>query len=97
LIRYYGIAVKEIRPTANSYQDNQIFFLIFDYHSTTLASMKENEMILDNMQIANIILQIYYMVNMLHSHEQPRCFGPILLDSIYWPLATTLPFLGQNG
>ena len=56
--------------------------------------MMHNDMILDNMQIANIALQLMYFVNYLHVHEQPRCLGPIKLDNIYWPMAIVLPYMG---
>lgn len=49
------------------------------------------------MQIASISLQIFYLLNFLHSHEQPRCFGLMTAESIFWPMAAVLPYLGQNG
>lgn len=58
--------------------------------------MQESETILDSMQVGSIILHIFYLLNFLHSHEQPRCFGPITLNSIYWPMAAVLPYFGQN-
>ena len=53
-------------------------------------------MILDNMQIANIGLQMMYFVNYLHMHEQPRCMGPINLENIFWPMCIVLPYMGGH-
>ena len=52
-------------------------------------------MILDSMQIGNIILQLLYCIDYLHSHEQPRCLGPLSLSEIYWPMGIILPYLGS--
>jgi hypothetical protein len=55
--------------------------------------MLENDLILDNFQVAQINLQLLYLVQFLHQHEEPRCLGSIKLDEVYWPLAIVLPYL----
>jgi len=37
--------------------------------------MVENDLILDNFQIAQMVLQIIYLINFLHTHEEPRSLG----------------------
>lgn len=51
------------------------YYLIFDYHYKTFQQMMDNDMILDNFQIAQMVLQIMYLVNFLHTHEEPRSLG----------------------
>lgn len=57
--------------------------------------MHKNDLILDNMQIGNIILQLLYCIDFLHTHEQPRCLGSISLSEICWPMGIILPYLGS--
>lgn len=42
--------------------------LVFDYHQSTLLDMMENDMIIDSMQVATMVLQILYLIDFLHSH-----------------------------
>lgn len=72
MIRYYGI----VRRRKDGGEQGG-YLLVFDYHRSSLVDMLDNDMILDSMQIATIILQLLYLINFLHSHDQPRCLGPI--------------------
>lgn len=103
-VRFYGLA---IRYKNNSFAKNsaggkeqssniQSYLLIFDHHRCTLRHMLENDMIVDGMQIATIALQLMYFATYLHLHEQPRCLGSVTLDSIYWPMAIVLPYMGTS-
>lgn len=94
MIRYYGLIFR--KPKENISNSPLSYLLVFDYHRTNLVDMVENDMILDSTQIATIILQVLYLVNLLHSHEQPRCLGPIEMRGIFWPMATILPYLGVS-
>lgn len=58
--------------------------------------MIENDLVLDNLQIANIVLQLLYLCQFLHSHDEPRCLGMLDLGELYWPLAVVLPYLGEH-
>lgn len=92
MARYYGVAIK--------YGHNKevlAYGLVFDYHRCSLEAMKANDMILDNMQVASMVLQLLYLVNFLHSHEQPRCLGSVSPAEIYWPMGLALPFLSNIG
>lgn len=84
--------------TVTTLANNSIesYLLVFDYHRCDLKHMLSNDMILDNMQIANIALQLMYFLNYLHTHEQPRCLGYIRLQDIYWPMAIVLPYMGVS-
>jgi hypothetical protein len=42
--------------------------------------MVENDMILDNFQIAQMVLQIIYLIYYLHNHEEPRSLGSLRVD-----------------
>ena len=42
--------------------------------------MLDNDMILDNFQVGQIILQINYLINFLHTHEEPRSLGSLKID-----------------
>lgn len=53
-------------------------------------------MILDNFQIAQMVLQIIYLIYFLHNHDQPRSLGSIRADEVYWPLKIALPYLKNN-
>ena len=53
-------------------------------------------MILDNFQIAQIVLQIVYLINFLHTHEEPRSLGSLKANEVYWPLKIVLPYLKNN-
>lgn len=55
--------------------------------------MMENDMILDDFQVAQMILQILYLINFLHTHEEPRSLGQLKVDEVYWPLRIALPYL----
>lgn len=68
--------------------------IVFDYHRTTISDLITNNMILDNMQIATMVLHLLYLVNYLHNGEQPRCLGEVEFGDIYWPMAVVLPYLG---
>jgi hypothetical protein len=92
LVRFYGISIKYGRSG-----DVQSYLLIFDYWTPTLQQMLEEDMILDNMQIATIALQIAYLGNYLHSHDQPRCLGVLDKRTTFWPFAMVLPFLGGEN
>lgn len=50
-------------------------------------------MILDDFQVAQMVLQILYLVNFLHTHEEPRSLGQLKVDEVYWPLRIALPYL----
>lgn len=54
--------------TNNFKKELEKVILVFDYHRNTLFDMLTNDMILDNMQIATIILQLLYYANFLHTH-----------------------------
>ncbi len=58
--------------------------------------MMDNDMILDNFQIGQMVLQLLYLINFLHTHEEPRSLGELKLDEIYWPLRIALPYLKNN-
>lgn len=58
--------------------------------------MMENDMILDNFQIAQMVLQIVYLINFLHTHEEPRSLGELKIDELYWPMRVVLPYLKNN-
>lgn len=79
MIRYYGLIIKRprLKEALVSSSDSISYLLVFDYHRNSLADMMENDMILDSMQIVTIFLQLLYLINFLHSHDQPRCLGPI--------------------
>jgi len=53
------------------------FYLIFDYHHRTLHQMTLSDMIVDNFQIGQIALQILYLANFLHTHQEPRALGSL--------------------
>lgn len=53
-------------------------------------------MILDNFQIAQMVLQILYLINFLHTHEEPRSLGSLRINEMYWPLRIVLPYLKSN-
>lgn len=68
MVRYYGIAIKYSRFNENAEPNEPLsYLLIFDYSPLNLAQMIQTDMILDNMQVATIILQILYLANFLHS------------------------------
>lgn len=77
MIRYYGLIIKHPTPRDSLISNELTYLLVFDFHQTNLIHLLENDMILDSMQIASIILQILYLVNFLHCQDQPRCLGPI--------------------
>lgn len=93
MIRFYGVIIRRAKENIGS-STALSYSLVFDYHRNNLIDMVENDMVLDSTQIVTIILQILYLVNLLHSHEQPRCLGPIEMREIFWPMATILPYLG---
>ena len=91
LVRFYGIMVRYSCPNHHKGQmpasmtleekiENYSFYLIFDYHHRTIEQMAENDMIVDNFQIAQIILQLLYLINFLHTHEEPRALGSIRIN-----------------
>ena len=43
------------------------YYLVFDYHHRTVEQMVDNDMIVDNFQIAQIILHVLYLINFLHT------------------------------
>ena len=88
MVRFYGISVRSDKPST--------YYLIFDYHSRTLAQMQEYDQILDSCQVGTMILQILYLIRFLHSHEEPRCLGNLYLNQIYWPMSMVLPYLSQD-
>lgn len=61
-----------------------------------MSTLVENDLVLDNLQIANIVLQLLYLCQFLHSHDEPRCLGMLDLAELYWPLAVVLPYLGEH-
>lgn len=78
LVRFYGIAVQYGRNTTGGIPaDMSIeeklsgysYYLIFDYHHRTLRQMADNDMILDNFQVAQMVLQLLYLINFLHTHD----------------------------
>jgi hypothetical protein len=89
LVRFYGIAVEYGRGTSkHAPADMSIeekiegynYFFIFDYHHRTMRQMMDNDMILDNFQVAQMVLQLIYLINFLHTHEEPRSLGEIKID-----------------
>ena len=50
-------------------------------------------MILDNFQVAQMVLQLLYLINFLHTHEEPRSLGEVKVDEVYWPMRVVLPYL----
>lgn len=104
LVRFYGISIrygdflnkKGQMPASMTLQQKiqqYAFFLIFDYHHRTLEQMALNDMILDNFQIGQIALQVLYLANFLHTHQEPRALGSLRTNEIYWPLRIVLPYL----
>lgn len=88
LVRFYGISIKypdygHIKgqiPAGMALEEKiegYTYYLIFDFQHRTLEQMQENDMILDNFQIAQITLQIVYLINFLHSHQEPRSLGSL--------------------
>lgn len=69
------------------------YYLIFDYHHRTLRQMADNDMILDNFQVAQMVLQLLYLINFLHTHDEPRSLGEVKVDEVYWPMRVVLPYL----
>ena len=72
------------------------YYLIFDYHHRSLQHMMDHDMILDNFQVAQIVLQIVYLINFLQTHPEPRALGHVRLDELYWPLRVVLPYLSEE-
>ena len=106
-MRFYGISIKYGHHTLKKghvpaemsleeKMENYTYLLIFDYHHRTIDQMLHNYMILDNFQIAQITLQVIYLVYFLHHHEEPRALGSIHLNELYWPLRIVLPYLKFN-
>lgn len=92
LVRYYGLVVRY-----GGGKDVLGYGLVFDYHRCSVEQMRANDMILDSMQIAAMVLQVLYLANFLHCHEQPRCLGSITPAEVYWPMGLVLPFLTSEG
>lgn len=96
MVRFYGLTIKYSPTHDKRSTPVESYLLIFDYHRSSLTHMLENDLIFDNMQVATIALQLLYYVNFLHSHDQPRCLGRATMDTIHWPLAVVLPFMGAQ-
>jgi hypothetical protein len=67
MIRFYGVIIRRAKENIAS-STVLSYSLVFDYHRNNLVDMVENDMVLDNTQIVTIVLQILYLVNLLHSH-----------------------------
>lgn len=68
MIRYYGLIIKRGRTQENLLSQEPLsYLLVFDYHTNSLKEMSDNDLIIDNMQIATFVLQILYLINFLHS------------------------------
>jgi len=62
-----------------------------------------NDFIVDNIQIGILIyylghvgLQLLYVCQYLHTHEEPRCLGSLSFTEVFWPMTVVLPYLGAN-
>lgn len=67
MIRFYGVIIRRAKENIAS-STVLSYSLVFDYHRNNLVDMVENDMVLDSTQIVTIVLQILYLVNLLHSH-----------------------------
>ena len=90
LVRFYGISIRygnflskkgQMQMPASMTLQQKIqqytFYLVFDYHHRTLHQMTLNDMIVDNFQIGQIALQVLYLANFLHTHQEPRALGSL--------------------